>query len=168
MLGAILKKEDCAGCRFCCAFRRQSQWETPLVPEEFMEKYAAGRNGEKIAYRILEDGNGRYGTVDLTGAYRTDDPEEEAACPFLDRESGCVLPEGDKPFDCRIWPLRIMRLPDAQEKICLTPTCPVIGAEVSDELAELVRTGLAREIIAYAKSHPYIVKEYREGFPVIG
>jgi len=34
MLSKILSKDECASCKFCCAFRRQSAWETPLFTEE--------------------------------------------------------------------------------------------------------------------------------------
>ena len=30
MLSKILSKETCKNCKFCCSFKRQSLWETPL------------------------------------------------------------------------------------------------------------------------------------------
>ncbi|MBR4009174.1 hypothetical protein [Fibrobacter sp.] len=102
----------------------------------------------------------------ILGGYRTDDPEEEVPCTFLDPQKGCILKGEDKPFDCSIWPLRIM---DKGGKlvIALTPTCPVIGATPDKALVDLVQGGLGETIFEYAKTHPYIVKEYREGFPVV-
>ena len=38
MLSSILSKKQCAACKFCCSFRRQSLWETPLFPPEVAEK----------------------------------------------------------------------------------------------------------------------------------
>ena len=38
MLSKVLKKETCADCKFCCSFRRQSLWETPLFPVDIVEK----------------------------------------------------------------------------------------------------------------------------------
>jgi hypothetical protein len=32
---------------------------------------------------------------------------------------------------------------------------------------DLVQDGLGDKIFEYAKAHPYIIKEYREGFPII-
>ena len=72
----------------------------------------------------------------------------------------------DKPFDCKIWPLRIMRKGD-RLVISLTPTCPSIGREPSEELKELVNNGLGEVIYNYAKENPFIIKEYKEGFPII-
>lgn len=102
----------------------------------------------------------------ILGGYRTDDPEEEVPCTFLDPECGCILKPEDKPFDCSIWPLRIMDK-DGELVIALTPTCPSIGAVPSKALVNLVQDSLGDKIFEYAKAHPYIVKEYKEGFPVI-
>ncbi len=102
----------------------------------------------------------------ILGGYKTNDPEEEVPCTFLDSNRGCILKPEDKPFDCSIWPLRIMNK-DGELVIALTPTCPSIGAVPSQALAELVKSCLGEKILEYAKEHPYIIKEYRDGFPII-
>ena len=170
MLSSILSKTSCAACKFCCSFRRQSLWETPLFPPEVAEKLSreneygvggefaqAGRDGQNVqdACRLVLENN-----------YRTDDPEEEVPCTFLDPQKGCILKGEDKPFDCSIWPLRIMDK-DGKLVIALTPTCSAIGAVPNQALVELVQGGLGEKIFEYAKTHPYIVKEYHQGFPVI-
>lgn len=170
MLSSILSKTSCAACKFCCSFRRQSLWETPLFPPEVAEKLSreneygvvgefaqAGRDGQNVqdACRLVLENN-----------YRTDDPEEEVPCTFLDPQKGCILNGDDKPFDCSIWPLRIMNK-DGKLVIALTPTCSAIGAVPSQVLVELVQGGLGEKIFEYAKTHPYIVKEYHQGFSVI-
>ncbi len=104
--------------------------------------------------------------MQLQGKYSTDDPAEEAACEFLDEEKGCVLGEEDKPFDCKIWPLRIMKKDDMLV-IALTPTCPAISSLPGGVMKQLVGDGLGQQIYDYAKQHPFIVKEYREGFEVM-
>ena len=158
MLSKILSKFSCAACKFCCSFRRQSLWETPLFPPEIVEKLSKPNE-----YGVV--GEFRDGQI-ILGGYRTDDPEEEVPCTFLDPHKGCILKPEDKPFDCSIWPLRIMRK-DGELVIALTPTCPSIGAVPSKALAELVKSGLGKEIFEYAKTHPEIIKKYRDGFPII-
>ena len=158
MLSKILSKTSCAACKFCCSFRRQSLWETPLFPPEVVEKLS--RENE---YGVV--GEFRDGQI-ILGGYRTDDPEEEVPCTFLDPQKGCILKGEDKPFDCSIWPLRIMNK-DGKLVIALTPTCSAIGAVPSKALVELVQNGLGEKIFEYAQTHPYIIKEYKEGFPVI-
>ena len=90
MLSEILKKEDCAACRFCCAFRRQSLWETPIFSSENID---AIENNKRLDSSVLEkflfDGN-TYARYDLSNAYKTNDSEEEAPCPYLS-DKGCIL-----------------------------------------------------------------------------
>lgn len=167
MLTSVLSKNTCASCKFCCSFRRQSLWETPLFPPEVAEKLSKpneyGVVGEFAqASRDVQDAR----RLVLEDKYRTAAPEEEVPCTFLDPQKGCILKGEDKPFDCSIWPLRIM---DKGGKlvIALTPTCPAIGAVPSQALIDLVKNGLGVQIFEYAKAHPYIIKEYREGFPVV-
>ena len=158
MLSSILSKSQCAACKFCCSFRRQSLWETPLFPPEVVEKLSKPNE-----YGVV--GEFCDGQIVL-GGYKTGDPEEEVPCTFLDPQKGCILKPEDKPFDCSIWPLRIMNK-DGELVIALTPTCPSIGAVPSQVLAELVKSALGDKIFEYAKTHPEIIKEYREGFPII-
>jgi hypothetical protein len=158
MLSSLLTKKQCAACKFCCSFRRQSLWETPLFPPEVVEKLSLPNE-----YGVV--GEFRDGQIVL-GSYKTDDPEEEVPCTFLDPHKGCILKPEDKPFDCSIWPLRIMRK-DGELVIALTPTCPSIGAVPNQSFVDLVKSGLGEKIFEYAKTHPYIIKNYREGFPII-
>lgn len=162
MLSKVLEKSTCAKCKFCCSFRRCSLWETPLFPENTVEKL------ESLgSYQFdMNDDNGKYGRMHLQNSYNTDDENEEVPCFFLDPDKGCMLSYEDKPFDCKIWPLRIMKKDD-EYVIALTPTCPSIGKEPSDELQKLVDDGLGDVIYDYAKTHPFIIKDYKEGFPVL-
>ena len=169
MLSKVLSKNSCAACKFCCSFRRKSLWETPLFSYETVDKLNhENEYGVMGEFRMFQTAQGQsFGRLVLEGNYRTDDPEEEVPCTFLDPQKGCILKGEDKPFDCSIWPLRIMDRND-ELVIALTPTCPTIGATPDKNLAELVKTGLGEKIYEYAKTHPYIIKEYREGFPIIG
>ena len=175
MLSKILFRKTCAACKFCCSFRRQSLWETPLFPPEVAEKLSRENEyGVMGKFTPIQEARGIRDTREaqkayrlvLENNYRTDDPEEEVPCTFLDPQKGCILKGEDKPFDCSIWPLRIMNK-DGKLVIALTPTCSAIGAEPSKALVELVQGGLGEKIFEYAKSHPYIIKEYKEGFPII-
>ena len=83
MLSSVLSKSDCAECRFCCSFRRVSLWETPLFDEETAERLQKQYPEARFKPR------GDAYTINIDGDYKTDDPEEEALCPF--NKSGCVL-----------------------------------------------------------------------------
>lgn len=167
MLSKVLSKQSCASCGFCCSFRRQSLWELPRVPAEFAEKYKTGFDGEPVEYTFGEENGCRYAVTELHGRYKTDDPEEEVLCPFLDPHKGCILPAEDKPFDCSIWPLRYMRMPDGECRVCLTPTCPEINKVPTETMRALVAEGLGEKIAAYAARYPFMIKDHRDGFTVM-
>ncbi len=167
MLQKILSKTTCAGCRFCCSFRRQSLWELPRLPLDFCDRYPADIDGNPVKYIIEENRGMKYAVTDLTGKYLTDDPDEEAKCPFLDPKKGCSLPEADKPFECSMWPLRYMEMPDGEKKITLTPTCPAVISVLLEEVKALVKDGVGKKITEYVKEHPYIIKDFAKGFEVL-
>lgn len=176
MLSKILSKTSCAACKFCCSFRRQSLWETPLFPPEVAEKlsreneygvvgvftsvYCKTRDACEI--RDAREAQNAFRLV-LENNCRTDDPEEEVPCTFLDPQKGCILKGEDKPFDCSIWPLRIMNK-DGKLVIALTPTCSAIGAVPSKALVELVQNGLGEKIFEYAQTTRTLSKNTRKDF----
>lgn len=157
MLSNILSKEECASCRFCCSFRRQSAWETPLFTKEKIDELKK-KYGE---FDVKKYGDSY--TLELSNIYKTDSEDEEAPCPFLDVQKGCILSEEDKPFDCKIWPLRVMEN-NGRRQIVLTPTCPSINKKPVDEVKKMVKGGLAQKIFEYADNMPDMVKEYRESY----
>ena len=120
-----------------------------------------------MKYRIESSKDGSWAVTDLADRYVSDDPDEEVCCPFLDPQNGCILPAEEKPFECSIWPLRYMRMPDGRTEVCLTPTCPVINRTGTDVMKYHTDMEWGEPIREYAKEHPYIIKEYREGFTVL-
>lgn len=162
MLSEVLKKSTCADCGFCCSFRRTSLWETPLFSQEFIKKYETKEN----AFNIEEMQDKVYGRMKLSDRYETEAAEEEIPCFYLDKTKGCMLTEKDKPLDCKIWPLRIMKK-DNELVIALTPTCPAINSVGEERMKKLVENGLGDYIYEEALKMPYMIKEYREGFPIL-
>ena len=154
MLGGLLSKEDCARCRQCCAFESYSLWDTPLI--------TPGLKAEILSLRPQQEFLSREGCF-LLKMQR--EPEGDLyLCPMLDRSRGCIL--GDKkPFDCRIFPFRVMLLGD-RRVIALSPECPVAAGRPIAVIAERGRE-LEDEIFAEADRHPEFVKPYQRGFIVL-
>ena len=139
MLSKILSKQECAKCKFCCSFRRQSLWETPVF--EWREK------------------------MDLLPFYKTQNPDEEVPCIYLEGKKGCTLSPEKKPFDCKIWPLRVVKSSNINKlKIVLEPTCPALQKISIDTIKDFVKSELEETILQYALSHPEIVKEDSDFF----
>ncbi len=155
MLKNILKGSDCASCRICCIFDKYDIWETPLLDDEL--KAAVSERFPDAAF-VSKDGGWIFRmNEDEDGLYR---------CPMLDPDSGCLLGDS-KPFDCKIWPYRIMEL-GGKRVISIASICPTMYAKPLSELCgELDKNGLAEKIAAYADSHPGAVKPYENGYPIL-
>ena len=169
MLSKVLSKSSCASCKFCCSFRRMSLWETPLFPHEIAEKLSRENEyGVVGEFRMSQTVQGvRFGRLILENNYRTDDPEEEVPCTFLDPQKGCILNGDDKPFDCSIWPLRIMDKA-GELVIALTPTCPTIGATPGRNLVDLVKSGLGEKFTSMPKYTPTLSRNTVRAFRLSG
>ena len=145
MLKEILNPEDCARCKFCCSFRRQSLWEVPDKIKEY----------------------------DWESEYKTDDPYEEVPCPYLVDGEGCQLDASEKPFECKIWPYRIMKMPtclsnDSESKLVLaySKSCPAFQ-KLDKEVIVNFGKKIMDTVTAEAVIDPSIIKEFDEGYEVI-
>lgn len=165
MLSKILKKEDCAKCRFCCSFRRTSLWETPIFTEENINAIKSSSYDASVLNEFLSD-NITYATYDLSDKYLTSDSEEEVPCPYLDQSSGCILSDEEKPWDCKIWPLRVTQKKEGRIVVALTPTCPSINKLGIEKVCDFVDDNLKKELVNYATAHPYLIKDFRDGWHI--
>lgn len=161
MLSAILSKSDCANCKFCCSFRRQSLWETPIFTKSNLEEIK--KLFPNVKFKTISTCTGAAFTFDISDKYLTNDSKEEVPCPFLDSKKGCILPPELKPFDCKIWPLRVVSKQKTENlEIALTPTCPAINKVPFEKVCQTVNESLREKIISYANENPAIIKEKTE------
>lgn len=155
MLKNILSGESCAKCQLCCIFDKYDIWETPTVNDELAAKikesfpkvdFIEKENGARIL-KCIPDG-------------------ELFNCPLLDKKIGCKLGD-EKPFDCKIWPYRIMEL-GGRRVISIASICPEMYKKPLLELVgELEKNDLAKKIFAEADKHPEMVKPYQKGYPIL-
>lgn len=154
MLKKILDNRTCAECKLCCIFDRYDIWETPVFDEHAKNKL------ESLADAEFVQKDGGY----IFKAEKFDD-EGLFTCPALDSEKGCMLGD-EKPFDCRIWPYRIMQIGD-KRAITIAEICDAMYNKPLSELVGFLKKGLADTIFRYADSHPEIVKPYDNSYPVL-
>ena len=158
MLKNILSGSTCAKCRICCIFDNYDLWVTPVVSDELYEKLLKEYPGTEF----LPKGKSRIFKCvpDVING------EELFICPMLDHKTGCKLGD-DKPFDCRIWPYRVMEL-GGKLVISMASICPTMYEKPLKKLVEeLHRDGLADKIFSHADTHPDIVKPYDNGYPIL-
>ena len=159
MLSSILKKSDCTTCKFCCSFRHQSLWETPVFSKDIAEKLQTLY--PTAHFRPVGKSSM---TIDLSMLYKTNNSDEEVPCPFLDSKNGCRLPPELKPFDCSIWPFRAVRVNQNEIKVMLTPTCPTINKVPREKIISLLQQGLGQKILEQAALNPDMIKEKSDFF----
>lgn len=154
MLKKILSGKSCAECRLCCVFDRYDIWETPVFTAEICGKI---REHKPDAEFVSKDGGFIFKAQEL-------DENQLFSCPAL-TEKGCMLGD-EKPFDCRIWPYRIMSV-GGRRAITIASICDELYKRPLSQLVEFLKEGLAETIFSYADEHPEIVKPYYEGYPVL-
>lgn len=152
MLKKLLSPAQCAECRLCCGFVDSDKWEIPLF---------AGEEERACAERLAP-------TKEIPGTksavYRMEfHGNDVIMCPAAS-EHGCLLGE-ERPFDCRIWPFRVMEL-NGSRVITLSPVCPASLKMTVGDVAEFVNSGFAEKLFAHAREYPETVKPYVDGYPI--
>lgn len=154
MLKKILDGKCCAECRICCIFDSSDVWETPVFTAEIKDKII---NYDPSVKFIPKDGGFVLKVEELKDG-------EIFSCPAL-TEKGCILGD-EKPFDCRIWPYRIMKV-GGKRAITIASICGELYNRPLSQLVGFLQDGLAQKIFSYAEEHPEIVKPYEDGYPVL-
>ncbi|MCM1528737.1 MAG: hypothetical protein NC093_01925 [Alistipes sp.] len=154
MIKEILNQSSCANCRMCCIFDRYDIWETPVFDAETMKKtleinpeskFAAVSGGYVINAGEIADG-------------------ELFRCPAL-TDKGCALGD-DKPFDCRIWPFRVMNH-QGSRVIAVSSLCEEVHSQDHQALKSFLEKGLADTIFRYADQNPQIIKPFYGNYTVL-
>ena len=161
LIAPLLNAEQCAACKFCCTFAAFEAWETPLFSADEVNRIS--RKYGPFSVKQTEDG---AFTLDLSSYWKINGEKAYAPCPFLDSAKGCVLSDSDKPFDCKIWPLRIMKK-DENLVIALTPTCREINKLPVETVKQFVLNGAGECIYNTAEQFPAIIKPYKKDFPIL-
>ena len=154
MITEILSRQTCADCRLCCIFDRYEIWETPVFTPETRDLTLKHAPDAKFA---------KSGEDYVLDVGRITDGELYS-CPAL-TDTGCALGD-DKPFDCRIWPFRIMDF-EGERVIAVSRLCTQVHDKPREELAEFLKKGLGRKMLSYADQHPRTVKHHYENYTVI-
>lgn len=152
MLKKLLSPARCAECRLCCGFVDSDKWEIPLLAG-VQERASAEKFG---ATTEIPGTNSAVYCMEFHG-------NEVIMCPAAS-ERGCML-GAERPFDCRIWPFRVMEL-NGSRVITLSPVCPASLEMKVGEVSEFVNSGFAEILFEHARNYPETVKPYLDGYPI--
>lgn len=155
MLNQLLSREECAKCKICCCFDSSDIWEAPVITKEKADEILNKYNPDQ---KFLSKEN--YSILEMPK-----EPNKDLYfCTMLDHETGCLMKD-NKPFDCRIWPLRVMKL-NENIVITLSPVCPIVKQRPLEKIMKTAEN-LAPEIFSEAEKNPQIVKPYIKGYPIL-
>ena len=152
MLSKVLDKNTCAKCKICCGFAKSDEWEIPYITK------SQAKELERKGYKIKN--NGKYYTYDLEFV-----SDEVKYCPYLDFKKGCLLSEDEKPFDCKIWPVRLMKK-NNEYFLAVADICPEFK-DKKDDLKKLIDDDLLEKIKDYIKNNDYYINELKEDYTII-
>lgn len=158
MLTDIFTPADCAACKLCCNFHRCSAWETPALESELIYLLQE----ECVPLQKRQDGSTSFYLH-----FCTESEDEVANCPMLDLQQGCTLPRELRPFECRIWPLRLMK--DASTLVIgLYQNCPALKDDSTlQKLTDFATGKLLPMLLDHAKKHPHAVREMNPAYSII-
>ena len=156
MLSKLLSCEGCAKCKICCSFDSYDLWETPIIADEKLEIIK-----REVSFPVDFV---TLGGVRLLRLNREPD-EDLYYCSLLDKEKGCLLGK-NKPFECSIWPLRVMRMENSRRVITISPVCPTVMKVPLSTLLEIAEE-LSPTIFRYSDISPEIIKPYLVGYPIL-
>lgn len=154
MLSKILSSKKCASCCNCCVFHEESRWEAPVAAKEQAEKIKEKLHNESA---VSLCGN-RYLLQTVPRESLPFEGAEPFRCAALDEESGCLLGPEEKPFDCSLWPLRVMR---KNNKLFITIArgCSSVDDAFIQKVHILLEEGLQQRILEEINKNPDIIKE---------
>ena len=154
MLKEIFTPAVCAQCRLCCNFHKESAWESPFLPEDLALKMSS--EGAEVKKRAQGGWSFVYHFID----------SEARNCPRLDIHSGCMMSEEEKPFECKIWPLRIMKK-ENRLTVGKYRGCPGIQGEAGKRLDLLVGTRLLKTLLDFAAKNPDAVRPFSSEYDIL-
>lgn len=158
MLTQFFTPQQCAECKLCCNFRRSSAWETPALPPALAKQLAAV--GVPLESRA-------DGSCSFRLTYHSSDPAESANCPMLDTCCGCTLPRDSRPFECRIWPLRLMRTESSALILGLYRGCPALTPSVRSRIIAYATGPLLPTLLHHAELYPLSVRPLDAAYETI-
>ncbi len=153
MLENLLTEDDCKNCKLCCHFEKDELLDAPTFTNE-EKRY------------IIEniDSNIKFNKINKVHQIVLEKRKEIYRCPLL-RKDGCILKD-KRPFDCKSWPLYIMKKDD-EYYITVSNDCPTINKVEKSKLLEYVEKeflSIAKQVI---KNNPDMITEYNRNLKIL-
>ncbi len=96
------------------------------------------------------------------------DAKDSLNCPLLDPERGCRWPRAKRPWECLLWPLRLMKQ-GKDYVLAYYRDCPAMTNNAVQQLRELLADGSVQleRIKMFHVEHPSSAREMRENYVIL-
>ncbi len=120
---------------------------------------------EGIAYSVPRPEGGSSFDLDFTLCKCA---EDSLNCPLLDTETGCRWPRAKRPWECLLWPLRLMKQ-GTGHVLAYYRNCPAMTKTAVQQLQELLSDGSIQleKIKMFHVEHPESAREMRENYVLL-
>lgn len=153
MLEGLLTEKDCQKCKLCCHFEKEEIIDAPTFTNE-EKKYIIETIDKNIKFKKI----GNIYQIIL------DKDNELYKCPLL-RNDGCVLKDR-RPFDCKSWPLYIMRK-DKEYYITISNDCKKMNQIEKSKLIEYIEKDFLSIAKCIIKNTPDMITEYNRDLKIL-
>ena len=154
MLNELISREDCANCRICCKFEEDELIDAPTFTKEQVDYIK-----KNIDKNIKFTKNGNIYQIKLIKYL------SKYKCPLLS-DTGCILPNKYRPFDCESWPFYVMKK-DNTYVITKSNDCPIFKKIDNKILIKYIEDKFLSLAIEIAKDHPDMVTNYNRDLDIL-
>ena len=154
MLKGIIDPAECACCRLCCNFHQNSVWESPFIPQV----QALRLESEGVPVEMRQRGGWSF-AFHFEGG-------EAVNCPKLDVQTGCTMPPEEKPFECSVWPLRMMER-NGKLVIGRYRDCPALTGDRLKQLDRFAVGELRETLLSFVSRYPESIRPFSPEYEVI-
>jgi hypothetical protein len=140
-------------------------WETPVITPAL--KAIISERFPDTHFLQKDDGNSIFVMHEVPQTderYAHFSEGERYDCPMLG-ETGCKLGD-EKPFECAVWPFRIMSQ-NNKLLISVSTLCKPICKNSLQNMLDVLESGAKQKLADYAYENPGIVKPYNDGYPIL-
>ena len=141
MLKKILSQDICGKCRICCSFVEGDVFEAPVFENSAME-YIKSIKPDVEFDEIYLDNEKKY-----RARYEFENSSQIKLCPALNESTGCMLSECNKPYECKLWPVRIFEGDDGID-VGISTMCSYLCKDDCSEVKKILAEGLEERILS--------------------
>jgi Fe-S-cluster containining protein len=158
----VVSSKDCFSCRDCCYFYKNQRYFAPLFTEDELRKIKKLKK-QMPKFKRYKNHAHTYQVV----LKKVRNKKLMYVCPFLDEKTHICTVYSARPFDCRTWPLMVMRKKNRVYVAYFNQDfCPALKdlneKEFRDYISYMVKLVTGKRYINFLTKHPNLIWDYEK------